>query len=64
MKEAILIELAKKWEIDASDPKITNGAPEAAIRNAIDKGIREGKRECADALRSLVVLLGNKTEKE
>jgi hypothetical protein len=64
MKDLILLELARKWEIDASDPKTANGASEAAIRNATDKGIREGKRECADTLRSLIVLLGSKPEKE
>ena len=62
MKEYILIELAKCWEIDAVEPKLEDGSPDAQIGNAIDQGIREGKRECADALRSLVLILGNRND--
>jgi hypothetical protein len=62
MKEYILIELAKCWEIDAASPQLENGSPDAQIQNAVDKGIREGKRECADALRNLVLILGNRNE--
>lgn len=58
MNSAILLELAKRWERDAVEPECQDGAPEAAIGNAIAKGERQAKRECADALRMLVQLLG------
>ncbi len=60
MKDAILIELAKRWDQDRLKNVVDDGAEEAKIQNAVAKGRREGKRECADALRSLVKLLGEK----
>lgn len=60
MNSFILLELAKRWEQDAVEPENQDGAPEAAIGNAIAKGERQAKRECADALRMLVNLLGEK----
>lgn len=58
MNPDILIELAARWEHDAKAPECEDGSPDAAISNAISKGVRQGKRECADALRMLVQLLG------
>lgn len=58
MKSAILLELAKRWEADAAEPVTQDGSQ--AIRNAIDRGHREAKRECADALKMLVSLLGER----
>jgi hypothetical protein len=58
MKDAILLELAERWERDAVPPQCSDGSPEAAIGNAVDKGQREAKRECADTLRTLVSILG------
>lgn len=58
MKDAILLELAKKWEQDAKAPQCEDGSPEAQRGNYISQGRREGKRECADAIRMLVQLLG------
>ncbi|MBY0499315.1 MAG: hypothetical protein K2P74_06865 [Nitrosomonas sp.] len=54
MKNEILIELAKVWESEAKTPEIENGNDDAKIGNAIRKGAREAKRECADTLRVLV----------
>jgi len=60
MKDAILLELAKRWEEDAKPPKAQDGSPDAEISNAVERGHRECKRECADALRMLVSVLGGK----
>jgi hypothetical protein len=59
MKDAVLLELATKWEHDAKTPERRDGSEEAVIPNAVEKGRREGKRECADALRMLVDMLGD-----
>lgn len=58
MKDAILIELAARWERDATTPECEDGSKEAEIGNAIAKGERQTKRECADTLRALVSMLG------
>jgi len=58
MKDAILLELANRWEQEAKTPECLDGSPEADIRNAVSKGHRECKRECADTVRTLVSLLG------
>lgn len=58
MKKAVLLELAERWERDAVTPERADGSKEAKIPNAVAKGIREGKRECADGLRALLNLLG------
>lgn len=62
MKDSVLIELARRWEDEARTPECKNGSPEAAIGNAEAHGRRQGLRACADALRMLVDLLGNKNE--
>lgn len=62
MKDSVLIELAKRWENDAITPECQDGSPEAAIGNAEAHGRRQGFRECADALRMLVGLLGSKED--
>lgn len=59
MKSAVLLELAARWERDAEQPKVQDGSETARERNAIDKGHREAKRECADTLRALVAMLGD-----
>ncbi|WP_168442425.1 hypothetical protein [Pontiella desulfatans] len=58
MKNEVLIELAERWEREAVTPKCQDGAPEAEMGNAVRKGQRETKRECADTLRTLVSILG------
>lgn len=62
MKSSILLELAKRWEEDAVEPQTQDGSPSAQEGNAIRKGERQAKRECADALRMLVGLLGERNE--
>jgi hypothetical protein len=57
MNPAILLELAARWERDANEPMCVNAAPVAQRGNDIADGIRQGKRECADSLRSLITLL-------
>lgn len=64
MKDAVLLELASRWERDAVAPECEDGSPEAAHRNAVEHGIRQGRRERAEALRMLVQLLGGKDTQE
>lgn len=58
MKDVILIELAARWDRDAISPQVEDGSEEAKIRNAVSRGERQAKRECADTLRTLVQMLG------
>ena len=62
MKDAILIELAARWERDAKCPQCEDGSPDAQVGNALARGSREAKRECADGLRMLVSMLGDAHE--
>lgn len=59
MKNVVLQELINRWETDAQEPTDVDGNPEAEIRNAIAKGERQAKRECADTLRTLMTLIGD-----
>ena len=58
MKDAILIELAARWDRDAIAPQRESGYEDAKIGNAVSKGERQAKRECADTIRTLVQMLG------
>ncbi len=60
MKDAVLLELANRWENEA-DPKdsVEDGSPNAQRGNDIVKGHRECKRECADTIKMLVSLIGD-----
>ena len=60
MNPVVLLELARRWEADAIPPDVENGDAAAWHDNAIAKGHRECKRECADALRMLVDLMGER----
>lgn len=60
MNDAVLIELARRWEMDAREPVAMDGSDEARIPNAIAQGERQAKRECADMLRTLVSMLGTR----
>ena len=60
MNEVVLLELANRWERDAYEPACENGSDEAKIGNAIERGKRESKRECADMLKMLISLLGRR----
>lgn len=58
MNPAILLELASRWERDVKESESIPGpsSPDAQMEG-ICMGHREAKRECADALRSIVKLL-------
>ena len=58
MKDAVLLELARRFESDAREPVCEDGSPEAQRRNDTEKGRRAGKREAAEMLRALIQLLG------
>ena len=58
MNTAVLLELIRRWEHDATEPTVMDGSEQAKVPNAIARGQREAKRECADALRMLISLLG------
>jgi hypothetical protein len=59
MKDAVLLEMAARWERDAKPPDVENGSEDAKIPNAFSAGERQGIRACADGLRMLVSLLGD-----
>lgn len=66
MNNAVLTELANKWERDAEPPPPTDCCIEnteqakiqAAITEGVARGHRECKRECADVLKMLVDSIG------
>jgi len=60
MKDEILIELADRWDREANINLAIDASEEAKVGNALAQGHRECKRECADALRVLVSLLGDR----
>lgn len=60
MKDAVLLELAARWEIDAIDPDVTDVSDAAKVPNAIARGERQALRACADTLRALVQMLGER----
>lgn len=59
MKDTILMELAERWRREAKAPECEDGSTQAVINNAVGKGAREAKRECADKLEALVNILGD-----
>jgi hypothetical protein len=59
MRDAVLVELTRRWEWDAREPVVEDGSPDGQIGNAIAKGRREGMRECADMVRLLISLVGD-----
>lgn len=58
MKDAILIELADRWVRETKPMSLDAATEGEQIANAKAQGYRECKRECADALRALVDILG------
>ena len=58
MKKEVLLALAERWERDAVTPECANGSKSSEIPNAVAEGIRQGKRECSDGLRTLIEMLG------
>ena len=61
MKDAVLMELAARWEREAKAPEVEDGSETAKVANAIARGERQGMRMCADGLRMLVQMLGDTT---
>lgn len=59
MKDVVLLELAKRWDTEAKNPVVEDGSESAKIGNAVAKGRREAKAECAEKLRLLVEMLGD-----
>ena len=58
MKDAVLLELAARWEREAKAPECEDGSEQAKIPNAIASGERRALRACADTLRTLIDMLG------
>ena len=59
MNDAVLLQLARRWERDATDPGPEDGSEAAKISNATAHGRRQGLRACADTLRMLVQMIGD-----
>jgi hypothetical protein len=59
MNDAVLLELARRWENDAKTPDVQIAAGTESVPQAISKCERRVKRECADTLRMLVSMLGD-----
>ena len=59
MKNVVLQELAAKWLRDAKPPEVMDGSPEAAVSNALAKGMRLAMDGCASDLLQLMQLLGD-----
>ena len=65
MNPLILMELVKRWEEDAREPKepeALNNSLGNAINNAVSRGQREATREFADTLKMLIQVLGYKSK--
>ena len=59
MKDAVLLELASRWEREAKTPDCEDGSDEAKVSRAASHAHRQALRACADTLRSLVQMLGD-----
>lgn len=59
MNDAVLLELARRWEREAKAPDVEDGSENAKVGNAEAHGQRQGLRACADTLRTLVQMLGD-----
>lgn len=58
MKDAVLLELAARWEREAKTPDCEDGSDEAKVSRAAGHAHRQALRACADTLRNLVQMLG------
>ena len=52
MKDAVLLELANRWELEAKAPDCEDGSEAAKVSNAAGHAHRQAMRACADTLRS------------
>ncbi len=57
MNPQILLELVAKWESKAKAPECEDGSPAAEIENAVNRGRRSARAECAEELNLLIKLL-------
>ena len=57
MREETLVDLIRKWEEQAKDPKCEDGSDDAKISNAIDHGKRVGLATASLELRQLISLM-------
>lgn len=61
MNSEVLLELADRWMRDSQIPDTqcaSDNSPESKLKDGLLIGHREAKRECAEALRSIVQILG------
>lgn len=58
MKDAVLLELASRWEREARPPGHEDHSEASKVQNATASGERQALRACADTLRALVDMLG------
>lgn len=59
MNPQVLLELIAKWEAKAKEPECEDGSPSAEIENAVNRGRRSGRKECAEDLTMLIKLLAH-----
>ena len=59
MNDAILVELATRWEFEAKAPKRADRSESAKMANALAEGERQGLRRCANTFRAIVDMLGD-----
>ena len=64
MRNIVLKELASRWIRDASTPEAQDGNKKAELQNAVNKAVRETKRECADTLIMLTQIMGEQNERQ
>jgi len=57
MRTETLLDLAEKWERRKDNEMVQDGSPDAAVGNAKDDGVRQGKNQCALELRTLISLM-------
>ena len=57
MNTQVLTELAAVWEAKSEAPDCENGNPEAQIENAVDRGRRSARAQCAEELRMLIKII-------
>ena len=57
MKKEILFVLIDKWNRLVPEPQAVDSTKDAELSNALEKGMRMGKQQCADDLIKLIALL-------
>jgi hypothetical protein len=57
MKKEILFAMIDKWNKLVQEPQAVDSTKDAELSNALEKGMRIGKQQCADDLIKLIALL-------